>query len=45
MLDVGVGPGFLAAEMAGEVGADGLVAGIDVSDRMLALAKRARRRG
>ena len=25
--------------------ADGLVAGIDVSDRMLALAKRARRRG
>jgi SAM-dependent methyltransferase len=30
VLDVGVGPGFLAAEMAGEVGADGLVAGIDV---------------
>src|SRR5829696_8161252 len=39
VLDVGVGPGFLAAEMAGEVGADGLVAGIDVSDRVLALAK------
>jgi SAM-dependent methyltransferase len=30
VLDVGVGPGFLAAEMAVEVGADGLVAGIEV---------------
>jgi hypothetical protein len=30
VLDVDVGPGFLAAEMAVEVGADGLVAGIDV---------------
>lgn len=39
VLDVGVGPGFLAAEMAGEVGGDGLVAGIDVSESMLALAK------
>jgi arsenite methyltransferase len=39
VLDVGVGPGFLAAEMAGEVGADGIVAGIDVSESMLALAK------
>ena len=39
VLDVGVGPGFLAAEMAGEVGADGMVAGIDVSESMLALAK------
>jgi arsenite methyltransferase len=39
VLDVGVGPGFLAAEMAGEVGADGMVAGIDVSDSMLALAR------
>jgi SAM-dependent methyltransferase len=39
VLDVGVGPGFLAAEMAGEVGADGMVAGIDVSETMLALAK------
>jgi len=39
VLDVGVGPGFLAAEMAREVGADGMVAGIDVSESMLALAK------
>jgi arsenite methyltransferase len=39
VLDVGVGPGFLAAEMAGEVGANGLVAGIDVSQSMLTLAK------
>jgi arsenite methyltransferase len=42
VLDVGVGPGFLAAEMAGEVGevgAGGMVAGIDVSESMLALAK------
>ena len=39
VLDVGVGPGFLAAEMVGEVGADGVVAGIDVSETMLALAK------
>jgi SAM-dependent methyltransferase len=39
VLDVGVGPGFLAAEMAGQVGVDGMVAGIDVSESMLALAK------
>ena len=39
VLDVGVGPGFLAAEMAAEVGAGGMVAGIDVSQSMLALAK------
>jgi arsenite methyltransferase len=39
VLDVGVGPGFLAAEMAGDVGPDGAVAGIDVSESMLALAR------
>jgi arsenite methyltransferase len=39
VLDMGVGPGFLAAEMATEVGADGMVAGIDVSESMLALAR------
>ncbi len=38
VLDVGVGPGLLAAEMAAEVGAGGRVCGIDVSDSMLALA-------
>jgi arsenite methyltransferase len=39
VLDLGVGPGFLAAEMAAEVGPDGTVAGIDVSESMLALAR------
>ena len=43
VLDVGVGPGFLAAEMADEVGPDGTVAGIDVSESMLALARNAER--
>jgi arsenite methyltransferase len=38
VLDVGVGPGLLAAEMAAEVGPDGRVCGIDISDSMLALA-------
>jgi SAM-dependent methyltransferase len=40
VLDVGVGPGFLAAEMAEEVGPRGRVCGVDVSDAMLALAAR-----
>lgn len=40
VLDVGVGPGLLAAEMAAEVGPGGRVCGIDVSDSMLALASR-----
>jgi ubiquinone/menaquinone biosynthesis C-methylase UbiE len=38
VLDVGVGPGLLAAEMAAEVGPDGRVCGIDISDSMLAIA-------
>ncbi len=38
VLDVGVGPGFLAVEMAEVVGAGGRVCGIDVSDDMLAVA-------
>jgi SAM-dependent methyltransferase len=40
VLDVGVGPGFLAAEMAGEVGPDGRVSGIDPSEAMLEMAAR-----
>ena len=40
VLDVGSGPGFLADEMAQEVGAEGRVAGVDPSESMLALAKR-----
>lgn len=40
VLDVGVGPGLLAAEMAAEVGPGGRVCGIDISDSMLALASR-----
>jgi ubiquinone/menaquinone biosynthesis C-methylase UbiE len=38
VLDIGVGPGFLAAEMAAEVGALGRVCGIDPSESMLAVA-------
>jgi SAM-dependent methyltransferase len=40
VLDVGVGPGFLAAEIAAVVGAGGRVCGIDVSSDMLAVAAR-----
>ena len=40
VLDIGSGPGFLAAEMAGEVGTDGRVYGIDPSESMLASAGR-----
>jgi arsenite methyltransferase len=39
VLDVGVGPGLLAAEMAAEVGPGGRVCGVDVSEPMLALAR------
>lgn len=39
VLDIGVGPGFLAAELAAESGPDGLVCGIDVSEQMLAIAQ------
>ncbi|MGW6281480.1 methyltransferase domain-containing protein [Kribbella sp. NPDC055071] len=38
VLDVGVGPGLLAAEMAAEVGTTGRICGIDISDSMLAIA-------
>jgi ubiquinone/menaquinone biosynthesis C-methylase UbiE len=40
VLDIGSGPGFLAAEMAAEVGPDGQVCGVDPSDSMLAMARR-----
>jgi arsenite methyltransferase len=40
VLDVGSGPGLLAAEMAQAVGPAGHVIGIDVSDAMLALGQR-----
>jgi SAM-dependent methyltransferase len=40
VLDIGSGPGFLAAEMAAEVGPDGHVHGIDPSESMLARARR-----
>jgi arsenite methyltransferase len=40
VLDIGAGPGFLAAEMAEEVGPEGRVCGVDVSDAMLKLAAR-----
>jgi len=38
VLDIGVGPGLLAAEMAAEVGPDGRICVIDISDSMLAIA-------
>ena len=40
VLDIGAGPGFLADEMAAEVGSDGAVHGVDPSESMLALARR-----
>jgi ubiquinone/menaquinone biosynthesis C-methylase UbiE len=39
VLDIGTGPGFLAAEMAPALGATGHVLGIDTSDPMLQLAR------
>jgi len=41
-LDIGSGPGILAAEMAAEVGPAGSVDGVDPSESMLALARRRR---
>jgi ubiquinone/menaquinone biosynthesis C-methylase UbiE len=38
VLDIGSGPGFLAVEMAAAVGPDGLVAGVEPSPNMLAIA-------
>jgi arsenite methyltransferase len=40
VLDIGSGPGFLATEMAQEVGSGGRVVGIDPSESMLAIAER-----
>jgi arsenite methyltransferase len=40
VLDIGSGPGFLAVEMAADVGPDGRVDGVDPSASMLALARR-----
>jgi ubiquinone/menaquinone biosynthesis C-methylase UbiE len=39
VLDIGSGPGLLACEMAAEVGARGMVDGLDPSESMLALAR------
>jgi SAM-dependent methyltransferase len=40
VLDIGSGPGMLAAEMADEVGPSGHIDGVDPSDSMLAIARR-----
>jgi SAM-dependent methyltransferase len=40
VLDVGCGPGFYCAELAGEIGPSGHVVGLDGSPAMLALAER-----
>ena len=39
VLDVGAGPGFLASEIAREVGNSGCVYGVDISDPLLEFAK------
>jgi arsenite methyltransferase len=43
VLDIGSGPGLLAAEMAAEVGPGGSVHGIDPSESMLAIGRRRER--
>jgi len=45
VLDIGSGPGLMAAELAAAVGPDGRVDGIDVSDSMLAIANEQQRTG
>jgi ubiquinone/menaquinone biosynthesis C-methylase UbiE len=40
VIDIGCGPGYLAAEIAEAVGPDGLVLGVDPSPHMLAIAAR-----
>src|SRR6185503_18924243 len=40
VLDIGSGPGFLADEMAEEVGSEGAVHGVDPSESMLAISRR-----
>jgi SAM-dependent methyltransferase len=40
VLDVGCGPGFLTAELEEAVGASGRVCGVDLSETMLALARK-----
>ena len=39
VLDVGAGPGFLAAEMAEAVGYSGSVCGVDISEPLLKIAR------
>lgn len=43
VLDLACGPGYLSAEMAEEVGSEGSVHAVDVSESMLALARRRER--
>jgi arsenite methyltransferase len=40
VLDVGVGPGLLAYDMAASVGRDGQVCGIDISEDMLSMSRK-----
>lgn len=40
VLDVGVGPGLLACDMAATVGSEGAVAGIDASEAMIEMSQR-----
>lgn len=40
VLDIGSGPGLLAYDMAGSVGPEGRVRGVDISEAMLALSRK-----
>jgi arsenite methyltransferase len=40
VLDIGSGPGFLAMEIAKDVGPEGIVHGVDISESMIAIARR-----
>lgn len=40
ILDIGCGPGYLTADLAGAVGSDGAVSAVDTSEAMLAIARR-----
>ena len=40
VLDIGSGPGFLATEIATDVGPEGIVHGVDISQSMITIARR-----
>ena len=40
VLDVGVGPGLLAYDMAASAGRNGRICGMDISEHMLAMSRK-----